>query len=138
MKIQKVQTNQQTFGTNVYFEPKTAKLIKSSNGRKKFLNHIKLLGKNAEPDIFILSHSILADGKESANIIEADLYKFEGNKCYANPYAVREYFSEKQYNGKNIFANLKDLYEDAKENLIETNMKKEKIDDYISKLTQIG
>ena len=137
MQTQKVQSNQTTFGTKVLLETHTKNLMLKSKAKRKFLNHINKLEHNGVDDIFVLKHE-----HDNALIPMDFLYgiAFEKRKegIFKTPYGSVDALEIKSHNNfSNKYANIMQLYKEAKNNWTMREIDKNKYEKYMSKVVTI-
>ena len=114
MQVQKVQPNQQSFGTIVKMDPYTARIVSVSKAKNKVLKSIRQLQSNGVDDILYLSL-----GRRESFSIKASVYERRGNDCFVSFAHQEQPISYMMKNGRNKLVDIKQMYNDAKNNLNE-------------------
>jgi len=113
MQIQKVQSNQTTFGTKVYISNSTKNLILKSKAKRKFVKHINILENNGVNDVFVLSHS--HDNLGSVDWLKGIVFEKRNNCVYRTPWGSEDALFYNYYGARrNTHANLSGMYKKAK------------------------
>lgn len=136
MQIQKVLSNQTTFGTKVKMNPSFIHDAISSGEYTRLRNQIKTLEENGCKDVLSINR-VYVPSKDSKNPVEgafskvlAEVYEINGNKLrLGNTVASPTY--EVGPRGGWHFPNIVNLYEKAKNNLYDCGTQISKWADYI-------
>ena len=124
MQIQKVQSNQTSFGTKVIMEPMAARQLSLSRAWKKVLNHKKALENNGADDILYLSYFGYFFH------INASVIEKRDNKYFIGQSRL-EKIQEELDNGRYKYISLKKIYQKAKDNMLEVVINKERFERFI-------
>ena len=111
MQIQKVQSNQTSFGTLVKMDPCTARIISVSKAKNKVLKNLRQLENNGADDILYLSL-----GRRESFTLKASVYERNG-KDYKVSNFQEQPISYLMKNGKRKLVDIKQMYADAKNNM---------------------
>ena len=111
MQIQKVQSNQTSFGTLVKMDPYTARIISVSKAKNKVLKNLRQLENNGADDILYLSL-----GRRERFTLKASVYERNG-KDYKVSNFQEQPISYLMKNGKRKLVDIKQMYTDAKNNM---------------------
>ncbi len=125
MQIQKVQSNQTTFGTKVKIDPFTARQMSLSGASKKILQHIKALEGNGINDTLFLSY-------ERGEIIRASVLEQKDGKNYVSQYNTYNRLRAKEAGKRSKFINITNLYNEAKKNMTETVINKNGFEKFLA------
>jgi len=119
MQIQKVQSNQPNFGTEVYFQYGTKALLDKSPAKRKFVKQINALKNNGMNDVFVLKHC--GNGELEDISLYGVVFEKKGNKILRTPFGIFDMLLTKfhNYSLKNDkytdrHANLLKIYDEAK------------------------
>lgn len=137
MQIQKVQPNQINFGTRVYLEGPAKDILLMSGARRKFINHISKLESNGIDDVFVLRHEY------DNNLVPMDflygvVFEKRQEGIFKTPYGSVDALVIKSYHKlNNKYADLLQMYKEAKNNWIMREMDKKKYEKYMSEVVTI-
>ena len=138
MQIQKVQSNQTTFGTKVYLESGTKDILLKSKAKQKFLSHINKLENNGVNDVFVLRHKSDTLFKD-IKWLYGTVYETRGKAIYKTPFGSVDSLSFESMDGlRSKYANILKLYDEAKNNWTMRKEHKGVYNNYISKLQTIN
>ena len=121
MKIQKVQSNQTTFGTKVKFEPRAVEVIQESKMGRTILKQAKTLEQNGINDILYISR--YSKFNEYPQIMTS-VVKHDDNITKLSNYTITRFVNKE--------LNIVDMYERTKQNMHEIKDNKNSIKDFIS------
>ena len=121
MQIQKVQSNQTTFGTKVKMNPRFITNATQSGEYKRLREQIKVLENNGFDDILSINQIYVQRTKEDGtrdfiSKVYAEVYKISRNKLIKSN-AVESNTYEFGPRGAYHFPNIVNLYNQAKESL---------------------
>ena len=111
MQIQKVQSNQQNFGTTVKMDPCTARILSVSKAKNKILKNIRQLQNNGADDILYLSL-----GQRQNFNVKASVYERNGDNYFISR-TKEQPISYMMKNGRNRLVDIKKMYEEAKDSV---------------------
>ena len=125
MKVQKLQSNQQTFGTKVQIDAHAARMFSLTRARSKILREISQLENNGIDDILTLSRVL-----KEKTYIKASVLKKEGEKCFVSFPESAPFVYTNKYN-KNKYVSIKQLYEKTKKTLNEVVFNKKEFQKFL-------
>ena len=118
MRIDRVQTNQLSFGTTVHISPNAARLIQLSGAGRKAIKDINSLEKNGRNDVLTLAHTYRKDVNGRADFeITASLLDKRGNELFVSLAQPSEKIVQRMPDGSHKFVGIKRLYNKARESL---------------------
>ena len=113
MQIQKVQSNQTTFGTKVYLESSTKGILLKSKSYRKFIKQLDTLENNGVNDVFVLTHQ--KDRFDNTKWLRGVVFEKRENSIFKTPYGSTDALHYEFYGARrNTYANLLKMYKDAK------------------------
>ena len=89
MQIQKVQTNQTTFGTKVKLSSVVANIIAESKSKNSILKQIQQLEQNGKDDVFILTGDNFAKKAGNTSVAWGEVVTFFKGKRNEQPYMTK-------------------------------------------------